>query len=122
MKVRGGEASLPVHLTERSRAIGAALRRARLRMKKSVREVARYLGTSPRRYGAIEAGSTYVGAPELEALVEFLEIPGNEVWPEQAEANRRQVIVEARPGESIQILVNVATEPEVEATNQLGLE
>lgn len=114
-----GEPKLPFDLNERSRIIGAALRRARRRNTMSIRQCAKLLGTSPRRYTAIEQGTVYIGAPELQAMTILLRIPSHEVWPEPApEANKRQVIVEALPGESIQIMVNVAAGPAEEATSQ----
>ncbi len=95
---------------ERSREIGIALERARRRQKKSIRQCAEFLGISRRRYTEIEKGTAFIAAVELEDLVLFLGVPPHEVWPASLlEEHTRRVLVEAQPGDSVQVIVNIAT-------------
>lgn len=108
---RGGAAELPVDFTGRSRQIGEALRRARVRARRSIRQCAAHIGTSPRRYGDIERGTVYVAAVELEELAEYLDVPAHEIWPQsRIDKNKRRVVVEAEPGESLEVVVNISAE------------
>ncbi|MDQ5822773.1 MAG: helix-turn-helix transcriptional regulator [Chloroflexota bacterium] len=96
-------------MDERSRQIGDALRRARERARRSVRECALLLGTSPRRYAKLEQGTVQITAVELETMAEVLDVPPYEVWPMTLiESRTRRVVVEAEPGESVQVVVNIA--------------
>lgn len=112
LKWMGGAAELSVDLNERSREIGEALRRARVRSRRSIRVCAAHIGTSPRRYADIERGTIYVAAVELEELVAFLAVPPHEVWPQAViDKSRRRVVIDAHPGESVEMVVNIAASP-----------
>ncbi|MDQ3930582.1 MAG: helix-turn-helix domain-containing protein [Chloroflexota bacterium] len=101
-----------LHLRERSKQIGEALRRARERARRSVRECSAYIGTAPRRYTKIEQGTVHITAVELEALVQYLDVPAHEVWPMALIAPRtRSIMVNAEPGESVHVVVNIAASP-----------
>ncbi len=96
-------------LQERNREIGKALQQARKRMKKSIAACAAHLGTSRRRYADIERGAVFIAAAELEEMVRFLRVPPYEVWPQQLlNEGARQIIVDASPGESVLVIVNIA--------------
>jgi hypothetical protein len=74
-----------------------------------VRECAAYIGTSPKRYAKLEKGAVHITAVELEVLVRFLDAPPHEVWPAALiESRTRRVVVDAEPGESVQVVVNIA--------------
>lgn len=96
------------HLQHRNREIGEILAVARRQQHRSVTECAEMLATSRRRYNAIERGEAAINAGELEILVRYLEVPADKVWPELlASATPRQIIVQVRPGEPIQFVVEV---------------
>jgi transcriptional regulator with XRE-family HTH domain len=98
---------------ERSREIGVALERARRREKKSIRQCAEFLGISRRRYTEIEKGAAFIAAVELEELVRFLRVPPHEVYPaDLVEEYTRRLVVQAQPGESVQVVVNIAAAAE----------
>ncbi len=95
-------------LQERNRAIGQVLLEARSRKHIPVTRCAELLGTSRRRYVAMERGRAMIGAAELETLISFLEVPAHEVWKRStASTGPQQVIVKAQPGETVQIVVDV---------------
>ena len=72
----------------------------------SVTKCAGSIGTSRRRYLAMEAGDVMIGIAELEALMQFLEIPVERVWPGPiAGPLPIPVILEARPGERLHIVI-----------------
>ena len=107
--------SPPAQLNARNREIAQVLHRARLRAGKSLRECAELIGTSRQRLAAIEAGRVFIAAVELEALVRFLSINAHEVLPADMVAELeqgREVTVQAYPGESLRIRVNVLREPD----------
>ena len=93
----------------RSREIGRALLKARKRSKKSMRECAEHIGTSRQRYAGFETGTVFIGAVELEALMRYLDIPPIEVWPRDmlSQVQVSEVTLQARPGETLRIVVNV---------------
>lgn len=97
-------------LRARSEELGQALAHARQRARRSTQECADYLGTSWQRYRRIETGSVYVGAVELEALIEFLNIPTYEVWPVHLASPDlpAPTVIQAEPGERIQIVVEIS--------------
>jgi transcriptional regulator with XRE-family HTH domain len=57
---------------QKSRRIGELLRSTRVQKRVSVSKCAAVLGTTRRRYTAIEAGESMIGALELERLCDFL--------------------------------------------------
>ncbi|HEY6541682.1 MAG TPA: helix-turn-helix transcriptional regulator [Ktedonobacteraceae bacterium] len=95
-------------IQERNRVIGRILRGARSQKRISVTTCAELLGTSRRRYAAMERGEAIIGAAELETLVRFLEVPVHAVWSDLL-PNRgaHQVMVKALPGETVQIIVDL---------------
>jgi transcriptional regulator with XRE-family HTH domain len=95
-------------LNHRAQEIGRVLFRARSRAEKSLRECAEQIGTSRQRYANIERGKVYVGAVELEALMRYLEIRPEEIWPEDLFAmirGEREIAVNVAPGEILNIKV-----------------
>jgi transcriptional regulator with XRE-family HTH domain len=116
----GWEGLVAEELHRRNQELAAALVRARRRMRRSLDDVAAHLGTTRKRYTRIESGATPISAAELEVLVRYLEIPYAEVWPlDEILADTRQVIVDARPGQAVHVLVRVAAE---RISEQQGLE
>jgi transcriptional regulator with XRE-family HTH domain len=89
----------------RSREIGAALARARQRMGRTQEECAQYIGTTRKRYSAIERGTSLIAAVELELLVAYIEIPPLDVWPAELLVPHTQR-VNAKPGESVLIVID----------------
>ena len=95
-------ASKPEQLNERNREIGALLAQVRCQQQRSVTECAALLGTSRRRYRAIERGEIGVEAAELEVLAHYLDVPMRTMWQEDGEQPVRRVIT-IRPGEVLYV-------------------
>jgi transcriptional regulator with XRE-family HTH domain len=92
----------------RNREIGAILAAARQRQNRTVTECALAAATTRRRYSAIERGEAVVSAVELEALMRFLNVPASQMWRELCSSNVGQhVVVQAQPGERVQLVVEV---------------
>jgi transcriptional regulator with XRE-family HTH domain len=109
--IENGRGALPVaDLYARNREIGLALARARRRARKSMKACAEVVGTSRQRYAGFETGKTFIEAVELEALMRFLQIPLHEVLSPDLLADVRDIPVQARPGETLRIVVNVLTD------------
>jgi transcriptional regulator with XRE-family HTH domain len=99
---------MPVDLNERNREIASILREYRRQARRTVSECAAHVGTTRRRYTQIEAAQSYVTAVELEELVRLLQIPPARVWPAAlAGGDSREVSVQARPGERVEIVVRL---------------
>jgi predicted transcriptional regulator len=95
-------------LRQRNQEISQILARARQEQERSVTECAGVLGTSRRRYRAIEAGAVAVTAAELEVLMRYLHVPAQAVWRDlSASVPARHVVVQAQPGETVQLVVEV---------------
>ena len=95
-------------IQERNREIGRVLQEARVQKDISVTTCANLVGTSRRRYTAMEEGETTIGMAELEVLMKFLEIPTNKVWHGKDTLTiPRQIILEGLPGETLQIVVAI---------------
>jgi transcriptional regulator with XRE-family HTH domain len=95
-------------IQERNREIGRLLLEARIQKNISVTTCANLVGTSRRRYTAMEQGEATIGVAELEVLMTFLEVPTYRIWcGKDASVIPRQVVVEALPGETLQIVVDV---------------
>jgi transcriptional regulator with XRE-family HTH domain len=107
-------------LYERSQEIGQLIQQARLRARKSIRQCATYLGTSRERYASFETGKVYISVVEMEALMRYLGIPYHEIWPAHLAGDPEEVILEAMPGQSIRIKVNVALANVMEGSGQLA--
>lgn len=98
-------------LQERNRAIGQVLLEARSRKHIPVTKCAELLGTSRRRYTEMERGRATIGVAELEVLMDFLEVPSNKVWGKASSATGlHQVVLQALPGETVQIVVAIQKE------------
>jgi transcriptional regulator with XRE-family HTH domain len=105
---RRSEAGLTEPFEQRNREIGAILAQARQRESYTVTECAAVALTTRRRYTMIERGEASVSAVELEALMRFLQVPANLIWAEFVPPTQpRQVVVQAQPGERIQLVVEV---------------
>ncbi len=99
-------ASTSERLQTRNREIGAILAEARQRQHRTVTECAGLLGTSRRRYGAVERGEVGVSAAELELLLEYLEVPPQAVWQElRPQVERGRVILRVPAGETVRLIV-----------------
>lgn len=88
----------------RSREIGAALARARQHSGRTQEECAQHIGSTRKRYAAIERGTSLIAAVELEQLVEYLRIPPLEVWPAELIIPHTRRI-DVAPGESVLVVV-----------------
>jgi len=95
-------------LAQRNREIGALLTHARQQQQRSVTDCAALLGTSRRRYRAIERGEIGVEVAELELLVGYLDIPFQAIWKEPSGQVVRRVI-HIRPGEVVQVMADAST-------------
>jgi transcriptional regulator with XRE-family HTH domain len=92
----------------RNREIGLILREARTQKDITVTICAKLIGTSRRRYIAMEQGVAIIGVAELEILMAFLEIPAEKVWHgKDTPVVSRQIVLEALPGQTLQILVDI---------------
>lgn len=99
-----------VQLQQRNQEIGLTLQQARLQQHRSVSECAMLLGTSRRRYTAIERGEVGISAAELEMLLSFLDLPVQAMWNNlEQPPMARQVIIKAQPGETVQFVVEMQT-------------
>jgi transcriptional regulator with XRE-family HTH domain len=97
-------------LQTRNQELGTLLETARLQQRRSISECAALLGTSRRRYTDIERGRTGIHVAELEVMMHFLGIPQQQVWPDSPpheQAVTTPVVVQARPGERLQFVVEV---------------
>lgn len=65
---------MDLRLQERNKEIGAVLASARQQRGLTIRACADYIGTTPRRYRAIERGDAAVQAVELELLALILQL------------------------------------------------
>jgi transcriptional regulator with XRE-family HTH domain len=92
----------------RNREIGQILQEARTQKNIPLSTCAELVGTSRRRYMAMEQGEATIGAAELEVLIDFFNIPVHKIWPgKDTGAAARQITLEALPGEKLQIVVDV---------------
>lgn len=93
-------------LQQRNQEIGSVLTTARKKQRRTIAECAEQVGTSRRRYKAIEDGEVAISLAEVEVLSQYLELPLADLWRDgEAGAVTRQVVVEAQPGEVVQILL-----------------
>jgi len=100
--------TVPDGLVDRNRELGRVLQDARRAKNVSVTRCAQLVGTSRRRYLAMERGEAIIGVAEFEVLLAFLEIPAQQIWGMQPdEGAMHHVRVRATPGETIQIVVDV---------------
>jgi transcriptional regulator with XRE-family HTH domain len=95
-------------IQERNRVIGQIIREARNQKSISVTTCAKLIGTSRRRYIAMEQGETMIGIAELEILMSFLGVPTSKIWSgKNLKSVPHQVKLEAVPGETMHIIVDV---------------
>lgn len=93
---------------ERNREIGQILREARKQKNIPITTCAKLVGTSRRRYIAMEQGEAVIGVAELEILMSFLGVPTNKIWSgKDLKTVPHQVKLEAVPGETMHIIVDV---------------
>jgi|GEM_PF-3928443 len=97
-------------------AIARLLRTARLEKKRTVTECAELVGTTRRRYGAIEKGEAPLGAAEMLVLTRFLGVPPQRVWQivdgtqstvevSEGDAASGTVVVRILPGQTVTLTV-----------------
>ncbi len=95
-------------IQERNREIGQILQEARTQKNIPLSTCAELVGTSRRRYMAMEQGEATIGAAELEVLMEFFNVPVHKIRHDKdTVAVARQITLEALPGEKLQIIVDV---------------
>jgi transcriptional regulator with XRE-family HTH domain len=95
---------------QRNKEIGALLAQIRQQQRRSITECAAVVGTSRRRYRAIEHGEVGIEVVKLEALMVYLDIPGHLVWQNLESARTHHRIVRIQPDEMVQIIVQNTTE------------
>lgn len=92
-------------IQERNREIGRVLRETRDHRNITVTMCAELIGTSRRRYTAMERGEAMIGVAELEVLIDFLGVPSHKIWHLTGkEGNADQIFVPFTPGKPIQIV------------------
>lgn len=95
-------------IQERNKEIGLLLKETRMQKNIPLTTCASIIGTSRRRYMALEQGEAMIGAAELEIIVGFLDIPPHKVWRvNNMPLVPRQITLEALPGEKLQIVIDV---------------
>lgn len=90
--------NLEARVQQRNRQIGSMLMQARLHQKRTVTECAALLGTSRRRYSAMERGEVPISIVEMEILIEYLHLPELPAVPKLFAYSAPQVIVEMGEG------------------------
>lgn len=92
-------------IQERNREIGQILQEARSHKNITVTICAQLIGTSRRRYAAMERGEAMIGVAELEVLMGFLNIPSHKIWQlASSEGSADQIFVPFTPGRPVQIV------------------
>lgn len=103
--------------------IARLLKAARLEKKLTVTECAGLVGTTRRRYGAIEKGEAILGAAEMLMLTRFLGVPARRVWEiadgtqagvrgidqskvDSERSTSKTIIVRILPGEAVTLRVD----------------
>jgi DNA-binding XRE family transcriptional regulator len=89
------------------------LKAARLEKKLTVTECAGLVGTTRRRYGAIEKGEATLGAAELLMLMRFLGVSPGRIWEiadgtqntVAKDADSGTVVVRILPGQTVTLMV-----------------
>jgi len=100
--------TLENRIQERNKEIGQILLEARTERDISVTTCAKLIGTSRRRYNAMEQGEAMIGVAELEILMTFLEVPASKIWSTvDSLASSRKISLQAIPGETVHIVVGV---------------
>jgi transcriptional regulator with XRE-family HTH domain len=93
---------------ERNREIGQILQAARTKRNISITTCAQSIGTSRRRYAAMEDGETLIGFAELEVLMTLLDIPPSTLWKAKPiPPVTRRLVLDIKPEEVLEIIVNI---------------
>lgn len=74
----------------RNKIIGLLVKRARLKVRKSQRECAEFLGCSTFMFGQYEHGRRGLSLPQLEALAYLFDVPPPSLWNEEYESPYEQ--------------------------------
>src|SRR5260221_12647022 len=94
-----------LRIQERNREIGRLLKEARIYRNITVTTCAELIGTSRRRYVAMERGEAMIGAAELEVLIEFLGEASTKIWHlTRDEGITDRIFVPFTPGKPVQIV------------------
>ncbi len=97
-----------MRMQERNREIGRVLREARMYKSITVTICANLIGTSRRRYVAMEKGEAMIGVAELEVLIDFLSVPVYKIWQTENNDERPdQVVIPFTPGRPVQIVFDI---------------
>jgi transcriptional regulator with XRE-family HTH domain len=91
-------------LARRNQELGHILATAREQQRRSVREWAALLGTSRRRYRAIERGEVGITVAEFAVMAEFLSLSLRDVLSRAtAHQEDERLVVRVRPGDRVQV-------------------
>ena len=92
-------------IQDRNREIGRLLKEARMYRNVTVTTCAELIGTSRRRYVAMERGDAMIGVAELEVLIEFLGEASHKILHlNKNEGSKDQIVVPFTPGKPVQIV------------------
>jgi transcriptional regulator with XRE-family HTH domain len=105
---------ISVEMNARNAELGRLLERARMSKNISMAACAAEINTSRQRYAAIERGSSFVSAVELERLFRLLDISIEGPWAtKDTERNEQRVYrdipVHVLPGEIIRVVIDANT-------------
>lgn len=95
-------------IEQRNQEIAELLHRTRNGKNVPATKCAQMLGTSRRRYNAIERGETPISVGELEVLMRFLDIPVDRLWPVQAQpaqSDQKPVVVHVPQGQEVHLVI-----------------
>jgi transcriptional regulator with XRE-family HTH domain len=105
MEARVGMQDLVTHYQQGNVAIGRLIRATREAKQITITKCAEAIGTTRRRYSAIENGDVMIGLLEAGVLAEFLEIPLETLWSVRRDIGTKiGKIVHVTRGETIQII------------------
>jgi predicted transcriptional regulator len=92
-------------IQERNREIGQLLKEARMYRNITVTTCAELIGTSRRRYVAMERGEAMIGVAELEVLIDLLGEASHKIWHLISnDGSTDQIFVSFTPGKPVQIV------------------
>lgn len=95
-------------LQQRDEQIGKELEAARRIRGRTVTECAHAIGTSRRRYAAIEQGKVSVTAAELELLAHYLELPDDVLsYGLRLGARTQHVLMETEDGDVAELIIQL---------------
>ena len=94
-----------IRIQERNRELGRVLQEARSLKNITVTTCAQLIGTSRRRYTAMERGEAMIGVAEWEVLMDFLGVPPHKIWQlANSAGGTDQLLVPFTPGKPVQIV------------------